>query len=76
MKVLITRLLNQSVRGLQSADTEYLTKSDGSYETLPDGKPWPVLYQELFTSARHKPSELVAEPYPVMVSPPRAGLGR
>ncbi len=45
----VRRLLEKSVPGLQSIDTEYLTNPDGSFVTLPDGKPKPVMYEDLFT---------------------------
>lgn len=62
---LIRRLIQTSISGLQASDTEYQKKQDGSYETLPDGKPKPVLYEEIFSESRYKPSELVTKPYPV-----------
>jgi hypothetical protein len=61
----VKRLVEKSVPGLQSIDTEYLTKPDGSFETLPDGKPKPVLYDALFSATKYNPSEMVEEPYPV-----------
>src|SRR5688500_17023255 len=53
---LVRRLIQRSVPGLQASDTEYRTNNDGTWVTLPDGKPEPVLYQEIFTSTRYDPS--------------------
>lgn len=62
---LVERLLQKSTSGLQAADTEYVKKADGSFETLPDGKSKPVLYADFF-AARYQPSsDLVQKPYPV-----------
>jgi hypothetical protein len=62
---LVRRLLQRSVSGLQAADTEYVRRPDGTYETLPDGKTKkPVLYQEFFDS-RYDPKALVHPPRPV-----------
>jgi hypothetical protein len=61
----VERLIEKSVPGLQSIDTEYLTKPDGSFETLPDGKPQPVLYEALFSTTKYSPSSMVQQPYPV-----------
>ncbi|HEX5736591.1 MAG TPA: insecticidal toxin protein [Blastocatellia bacterium] len=62
---LIQKLIEKSVPGLQEADTEYEKKADGSFVKLPDGRPRPVLYEELFTSSRYNPSSLVEKPHPV-----------
>ena len=59
---LIQRLIEESVRGLQAADTDYRTSAP---LTLPDGKPRPVLYEEIFSESNYAPSELVVEPHPV-----------
>lgn len=62
---LVRRLLRESTAGLQAADTEYVKKLDGSFETLPDGKLKPTLYEEFFAD-KYKPNEdLVQQPYPV-----------
>ncbi len=61
---LVQRLLTRSVRGLQAADTEYVTK-DGVIQKLPDGKNRPVLYGDLFSPTRYAPTALVQQPYPV-----------
>lgn len=58
-------LLKRSVRGLQAADTDYLKKPDGSFQTLPDGSPRPRLYAEVFTKQQYDPTELVETAYPV-----------
>lgn len=66
---LVHELIERSVRGLQEADTQYVRTPDGAVVTLPDGKPRPVLYEELFTVDQYAPSDLVIgttdEPYPV-----------
>lgn len=50
-----------------------VTHPDGTSATIPSGtslalliggKPRPVLYQEIFSSARYNPSDLVQQPYP------------
>lgn len=62
---LVDRLVETSVAGLQAADTEYVTGPDGVPELLPDAKPRPVLYEELFGEDRYAPTSLVEKPYPV-----------
>ena len=62
---LVRRLIEKSVSGLQAADTEYQKNPDGSWVKLPDGKPRPVLYADLFSTTRYNPSERVQQPYPV-----------
>jgi hypothetical protein len=62
---LVRGLIEKSVSGLQSLDTEYVTKADGSFVTLPDGKPRPVLYDELFSATKYNPSDMVDDPRPV-----------
>jgi hypothetical protein len=67
---LVKRLIEGSVRGLQSADTDYRRKADGSFELLPAAagqpqRPKPVLYEELFSAERYGPSARVEAPYPV-----------
>ena len=61
---LVRRLIEESVSGLEAFDTEYVTKADGSFVTLPDGKPKPVLYEDFFKST-YDPSIMVDKPYPV-----------
>jgi len=61
----VKRLLEESIPGLQSTDTEYLTKPDGSFQTLPDGKPKPVFFEPLFSATKYNPSSLVEQPHPV-----------
>ncbi|MCL6542206.1 MAG: hypothetical protein K6T87_16745 [Roseiflexus sp.] len=61
---LMQRLLRKGTPGLQAADTDYVKKADGSFETLPDGKFKPVLYADFFKTA-YNPSALVQTPYPV-----------
>ena len=61
---LMQRLLRKGTKGLQAADTEYVEKSDGSFEILSDGKFKPVLYSDFFKDA-YDPSKLVQHPYPV-----------
>ena len=62
---LVHRLVTDSIDGLQGADTEDVTRPDGTVVTLPDGSPRPVLYQELMTARRYGPTQLVSQPYPV-----------
>ncbi|MFL6255160.1 MAG: insecticidal toxin protein [Pyrinomonadaceae bacterium] len=62
---LVRALIEKSVSGLQEMDTDYVRKADGTFELLPDGKPKPVLYEQLFSNAKYDPSGMVAEPYPV-----------
>ena len=62
---LVKRLLEEQIPGLQSIDTEYVTNPDGSFVTLPNGKPKPVLYGKLFTPSKYDPSPMVEKPYPV-----------
>ncbi len=53
---LMNRLIQQSIDGLQSADTEYTHNTDGSVQAFPadyedvskQGKPKPVLYEDFF----------------------------
>jgi len=61
---LVRSLIESSVSGLQARDTEYVTKADGTFVTLPDGKAQPVLYQDFFKST-YDPSSMVDKPYPV-----------
>jgi hypothetical protein len=61
----VRRLLEESIPGLQSIDTEYLTKPDGSFVTLPDGKPKPVFFEQLFSASKYNPSSLTEKPHPV-----------
>ncbi|HLG61746.1 MAG TPA: hypothetical protein VKY19_07420 [Ktedonosporobacter sp.] len=62
---LVRRLIETDIEGLQDADTDYQKNPDGSFVTLPDGKPRPTLYDELFTSNNYNPSDMVQQPYPV-----------
>jgi hypothetical protein len=62
---LVRALIEKSVPGLQSMDTEYLKKPDGTFMTLPDGKPKPVLYEKLFSPTKYDPSNMVDEPRPI-----------
>jgi len=64
---LTQRLIQKSISALQAADTEYEKKSDGSFETLGDGKtrkPIPEFYADGILS-NYGPN-LVEKPYPVM----------
>lgn len=61
---LMQRLLRKGTADLQAADTDYLKKPDGSFETLPDGKYKPRLYADFFAGA-YRPTALVQQPYPV-----------
>ena len=56
---LVRRFLQQEVAGLQAADTEYVKKADGTFETLPDGKKKPVLFADIFSPANYAPTSLV-----------------
>ncbi|MEU8248861.1 hypothetical protein [Nonomuraea sp. NPDC048916] len=60
---LVRRLLSGSTAALQAADTDYVVKPDGTFETL-NGRFKPTLYDAFF-SAAYQPSPLVREPYPV-----------
>jgi Tc toxin complex TcA C-terminal TcB-binding domain len=70
---LVQRLIAKSVAGLQAADTDYLQKLDGSFQTFPPTHPnealrdkqIPKLYAELFTPTTYNPSDLVQQPHPV-----------
>jgi hypothetical protein len=74
---LVDKLIQGSIDGLEAADTEYIRKHDGGFEslkdadgkvqTLPDGTqlPQPQLYKDFF-KARYAPGHLVGQPYPVM----------
>lgn len=62
---LVHRLVTDSIDGLQGADTEDVTRPDGTVVTLPDGSPRPVLYQDLMTDHQYGPTALVGKPYPV-----------
>src|SRR5690242_9631644 len=54
---LIKRLVEGDLADLQAADTDY---QQNPIVTLPDGKPRPVLYEELFTPNSYNPNtELV-----------------
>lgn len=75
---LVEKLISNSVAGLQAADTEYIKKEDGSFETFPldypierlRGKPKPELFEEFFDSYVPSPSDLVSQPHPVSVEQP------
>lgn len=62
---LVDRLVENSVAGLQAADTEYVEDPPGVPVLLPDGKPRPVLHEELFGLGDYMPTEVVEKPYPV-----------
>ncbi len=62
---LVDRLLEKSVAGLQAADTDYEEDAPGVPALLPDGRPRPVLFEELFGEDRYAPTGLVKKPYPV-----------
>jgi hypothetical protein len=62
---LVHELVEGSVRGLQAIDTTYVEQADGTVVTLPDGRPRPVLHEELFTPASYQPGAIVQQPYPV-----------
>jgi hypothetical protein len=57
------RLLSQGISGLQDADTDYLKKKNGSFETLQDGKFKPKLYEDFFKKTYNPNSELVESKY-------------
>lgn len=62
---LVDRLIEDSVRGLQEADTAFDRDDAGKWVELAPGVPRPKLYEELFTEDRYAPSELVDPDYPV-----------
>ncbi len=64
---LIHALVEGSVDGLEAADTDYRRTAADVIETLPapDGRPYPTLYDQLFTTASYHPTNLVDKPYPV-----------
>ena len=64
---LIHALVEGSVDGLQAADTDYRRTAADVIETLPapDGRPYPTLYDQLFTAASYHPTSLVDPDYPV-----------
>ncbi|MBE0466281.1 MAG: insecticidal toxin protein [Candidatus Desulforudis sp.] len=62
---LVQRLLRKGTAELQAADTEYVRKPDGSFETLPGGKFKPVLYSDFFDAAYKPNTALVEKSYPV-----------
>lgn len=67
---LVQRLIGGDLADLQAADTDYQKKPDGSFVTLPDGKPRPVLYEELFTTSSYNPDTTLVpntsdSPWPV-----------
>jgi hypothetical protein len=67
---LINRLVNGDLADLQAADTDYQRNPDGSFVTLPDGTPRPVLYEELFTQNSYNPDpdmvpDTTDSPWPV-----------
>lgn len=51
---LVQRLLEDSVRGLQDADTDYAPG-----KSLASGEPRPVLYDEIFSKSSYQPKEVV-----------------
>jgi hypothetical protein len=65
VRELVKRLIEKSVEGLEAADTEYVTNPDGTTGKLPNGKPRPVLYDDLFTNKSYDPGGVVQPPYPV-----------
>ncbi len=65
VRELVQRLVEKSVPGLEAADTDYVTKPDGTADKLPDGRPRPALYAELFTGQGYAPTDVVRQPYPV-----------
>ncbi len=62
---LVKELIEGSIPGLQAIDTAYKQKDDGTYELLDNGNKKPLLYEDIFSESRYKPSELVKTPYPV-----------
>ncbi len=67
---LMKRLIEDSIAGLQTADTDYVHKADGSLEMLPalPGQPAqarPKLYSEIFNTTNYDPTAMVSQPYPV-----------
>jgi hypothetical protein len=62
---LVHELVEGSVEALQAADTDYQRHGDGTPVALPDGRWRPELYEDLFTSDRYGPTDLVEQPYPV-----------
>ena len=62
---LVQRLVRKGTSELQAADTDYLKKADGSFETLPDGKFKPRLYADFFNAVYKPNTALVEQPYPV-----------
>jgi hypothetical protein len=66
---LAKRLIEKSIAGLQAADTEYRQQADGSFETLTDGRPKPVLFADFFENSYQPDTTLVPDtqesPYPV-----------
>jgi hypothetical protein len=70
VRQLMQRLLREGTAGLQAADTDYLKKPDGSFETLPDGKKFkPKLYSDFFAKTYQPDSTLVPNtkesPHPI-----------
>jgi len=65
VRELIQQLIERSVAGLQAADTDYQRTSSGAIVPLPDGRPRPALYAELFTDTSYDPGAVVTKPYPV-----------
>ena len=65
VRQLVQRLVRKGTSELQAADTDYLKKADGSFQTLREGKFKPRLYAEFFTAVYKPNSALVEEPYPV-----------
>jgi Tc toxin complex TcA C-terminal TcB-binding domain len=73
---LVSRLIEQSVPGLQAADTEYQTAADGSWATFgptyPDttrrGKFIPILFEDFFAGMYHPNpgniADLIGDPVP------------
>lgn len=62
---LVSRFIEKSTPGLLAMDTDYQDKAGGGYQLLPDGKPRPKLYQQIFSSSKYSPSDRVEEPYPI-----------
>ena len=63
---LVDAFIEGSIAGLQAADTDYVTKADGTPVQLSDGRgPRPVLFEEIFSSSQYAPTTAVQKLWPV-----------
>ena len=58
---LVQRLIRKGTPELQAADTDYVKKTDGTFETLPNGRFKPTLYSEFFEAVYNPNGNIIQE---------------